>query len=121
MAESHSLGEKGEELAAGHLKEKGYKILHRNWKSGKMELDIVAENNDYIVFVEVKTRSYEMMLQPRDLVPREKQKMMIFAAEAYIRRYNINKESRFDVITVISRGREFEIDHIENAFYPTLR
>ena len=121
MAESHDLGQKGEEIAVSHLKDKGYRILHRNWKSGKKELDIVAENNEYIVFTEVKTRGYDMKLQPRDLVPPDKQKMLIYAADDYIRRYNISKESRFDVITVIFRGKEFEIDHIESAFYPTLR
>lgn len=121
MAESHSLGEQGEELAAAHLKETGYKILHRNWKSGKKELDIVAENKDFVVFAEVKTRSENFMADPRDTISREKQRLMIFAADAYIRKYNINKESRFDVITVISKGKDFEVDHIENAFYPTLR
>jgi putative endonuclease len=121
MSESHSLGQKGEEIAAGYLKNKGFRIRHQNWVAGKKELDIVAENSDNLVFVEVKTLTYDMNLQPRDLVTREKQKLMILAAEAYIRKYDINKESRFDVITVISKGKEFEIDHIENAFYPTLR
>lgn len=121
MAESHSLGQEGEEIAADYLKKKGYRILHRNWVSGKKELDIVAENDEYIVFIEVKTRGYDMRLQPGDLVTREKQKMLIYAADAYIRRYNINKESRFDVIIVIQKGKEFGTDHIENAFYPTLR
>jgi putative endonuclease len=121
MAESHSLGRQGEEVAVNHLKNKGYRILHRNWVSGKKELDIVAENNEYIVFAEVKTRGYDMKLQPGDLISAEKQKMVIYAADAYLQRYNINKESRFDVIIVIRKGKEFEIDHIENAFYPTLR
>ena len=121
MSESHSLGQKGEEIAAGYLKNKGFRIRHQNWVSGKKELDIVAENNDNLVFVEVKTRTYDMNLQPRDLVTREKQKLMILAAEAYIRKYDINKESRFDVITLISKGKDFEVEHIENAFYPTLR
>jgi putative endonuclease len=121
MAESHSLGEKGEELAAGHLVEKGYKILHRNWKSGKMELDIVAENKESIVFVEVKTRSENFLANAKDTVPREKQRFMLYAAENYIKRYNINKDSRFDIITIISKGQKFTVEHIENAFYPTLR
>jgi putative endonuclease len=121
MAESHSLGEQGEELAAIHLKEKGYKILHRNWKSGKKELDIVAENKDFVVFAEVKTRSENFMADPRDTISREKMKFMILAAEVYIRRYNINKEGRFDIITIISKGQSFTIEHLENAFYPTLR
>jgi putative endonuclease len=121
MAESHSLGKEGEEMAAGHLKSKGFRILHRNWVSGKKEIDIVAENNEFVVFAEVKTRSWDMKLRPGELVPRDKQRLMMFAAESYIRRYNINKESRFDVIIIISKDDTFEIEHIENAFYPTLR
>jgi len=121
MAESHSLGEKGEELAAAHLKENGYKILHRNWKSGKKELDIVAENKDFVVFVEVKTRSENYLASAQETISRDKMKFMILAADVYIRRYNINKESRFDVITIISKGQNFTVEHLESAFYPTLR
>lgn len=121
MAESHSLGRKGEEQAVDLLKNKGYRILHRNWRSGKREIDIVAENNEYVVFVEVKTRSENFQDDPKNAVNSEKQRSMIYAADSYIRRYNINKESRFDVVTVISGGKSAEIQHIENAFYPTLR
>ena len=56
MAESHDLGRHGEDKAAAHLEKAGYKILKRNWKAGKLEVDIIAENKDYTVFVEVKTR-----------------------------------------------------------------
>jgi putative endonuclease len=121
MADSHLLGQKGEDLAADHLRKKGYNILHRNWKSGKRELDIVAENSDFIVFVEVRTRTDDFLLHPRHTVTSEKQRSMIYAAEGYIQRYNINKESRFDIVTVISDGKSDEIEHIEDAFYPTLR
>jgi putative endonuclease len=121
MAESHSLGKEGEEMAVDHLKEKGFRILHRNWVSGRKEIDIVAENNEFVVFVEVKTRSWDMKLRHEELVSREKQRFLVFAAESYIRRYNINKESRFDVIIIISKEKSFEIEHIETAFYPTLR
>ncbi len=121
MADSHDLGQKGEDLAAGHLAGKGYKILQRNWKSGKLELDIIAENRDFIVFVEVKTRSDDFRDDPRNAVNREKQRSMIFAANAYIQRNYIDKESRFDIITVVRKGDSHEIEHIEDAFYPTLR
>jgi putative endonuclease len=121
MAESHSLGKEGENIAADHLKSKGYRILHRNWVSGRRELDIVAENNEFVVFVEVKTRSRDMNLHPGELVTRDKQRSVLFAAESYIRRYNITKEVRFDVITIISNDNSLETEHIENAFYPTLR
>jgi putative endonuclease len=123
MSESQSLGQKGEDFAAAYLQKAGYKIRHRNWKSGKKELDIVAENKDYIVFIEVKTRTDGYLVEPEKAVAvREKQQSMIFVADTYIRRYDINKESRFDVITVIAKGQTLEIEqHIESAFYPTLR
>jgi putative endonuclease len=121
MSESHDLGQKGEDLAAAYLKNAGYKILFRNWKWGKHEIDIIAENNDRVVFAEVKTRTEDFLVNPRDAVPREKQKSIILAADGYIKKFYIDKESRFDVITIIKKNANFEIDHIEDAFYPTLR
>ncbi len=121
MSESHSLGQTGESLAVSFLEKAGYKIRHRNWKYGKREIDIVAEKDDFIVFVEVKTRTDDKWMDPRDAITREKQKSIIYAADWYIRINNINKESRFDVIIVMGKEEPFSIDHIENAFYPTLR
>jgi len=121
MADINKLGPEGEDIAVRHLIEKGYKIRHRNWKSGQKEIDIVAENDKFIVFVEVKTRRDDYYLHPRDAVTEKKQKMIIYAADSYIRIYNIDKESRFDVITVISDGESFTVEHIEDAFYSTLR
>jgi putative endonuclease len=121
MSESQSLGEKGENEAVGFLRKAGYNIRHRNWKSGKREVDIIAENNDFIVFVEVKTRSHDFWEHPQNAVTNEKQKSIMFAAEGYIKKYDLDKESRFDVITVIAKGETYEIDHVEGAFYPTLK
>ena len=121
MAESHNLGQKGEELAADHLKKAGFKILFRNWKWGKNEIDIIAENPDFIVFVEVKSRSEDFLMAPVTAINREKQRILIYAANGYLQRFGIDKESRFDIITVIQTGDSYKIDHIEGAFYPTLR
>jgi putative endonuclease len=121
MAESHNLGQKGEELATEHLKKAGFRILFRNWKWGKHEIDIIAEKNDLIVFAEVKTRTDDYQMHPVTAVTNEKQKSIIFAADGYLQKFDVNKVSRFDVITVIKKNESFEIDHIEDAFYPTLR
>jgi putative endonuclease len=121
MSESQSLGQKGETFAIEYLQKAGYKIRHRNWRSGKKELDIVAENNDFIVFVEVKTRTDTYFEEPTKAITDEKRRSITFAADWYIKRYDLNKESRFDVIIIIARGQALEINHIENAFYPTLR
>jgi putative endonuclease len=121
MAESHDLGRKGEDKAVEHLEDEGYKILKRNWKAGKLEVDIIAENKDYIVFVEVKTRSEDFLVPPASAVTREKQRSLIYCADRYIKWNGVQKECRFDVITVISSGESLQVEHIENAFYPTLR
>jgi putative endonuclease len=121
MAESHNLGKKGEDIAVRHLSENGFNIITKNWTWGRHEIDIIAEKGDTVVFAEVKTRTDDFIVDPKTAVNREKQKSMISAADGYIRRFNINKECRFDVITVIKKGSDFVIDHIEDAFYPTLR
>jgi putative endonuclease len=122
MAESHDLGQKGEELAVKHLETAGYKILAQNWSSGKNEIDIIAENKDFIVFAEVKTRKVDFLMHPVSAVNHQKQRAIIYAASTYLKRFGIDKESRFDIITIIKKEEDkFEIDHIEGAFYPTLR
>ncbi|HKK40888.1 MAG TPA: YraN family protein [Bacteroidales bacterium] len=121
MAESHDLGEKGEALAVKHLADRGFRIMARNWTWGKHEIDIIAEKDDTVVFAEVKTRSDNYMIPPATAVNKAKQKSLILAAEGYIKRYNVNLESRFDIITVVKSDSGFEIEHIEDAFYPTLR
>lgn len=121
MSESHELGISGEDLAAAYLKKNGYSILFRNWSWGKNEIDIVASKNNLIIFVEVKTRSSDFAADLRTLVPVSKQKAIIFAADGYIRRFGVDKESRFDIITIVGKDGEQTIEHIEEAFYPTLR
>jgi len=120
MAESHNLGQKGEDLAADYLKKAGYKILFRNWKWGKHEIDIIAEKDDLIVFAEVKTRTDDYHVHPVTAVTNAKQKSIIYSADGYLKKFNVSKESRFDVITIINKGESYQIDHIDGAFYPTL-
>ena len=121
MSDSKELGKQGEDIASSFLIKKGYKIVARNLKMGANEIDIIAEDEDFTVFVEVKTRSGNYLEHPCSAVAASKQKIIIKAADQYIRRYNIDKESRFDIITIIKENGKFEIAHIENAFYPTLR
>ena len=121
MTDLRNLGPTGEDIAVNHLKNSSYRILKRNWKSGKLEIDIIAENKDYIVFIEVKTRSADFKDDPRKAINREKQRSIIFAAENYVKWNKIDKESRFDVIIIIMKDDKPDIDHIENAFYPTLK
>jgi putative endonuclease len=120
MSDRKGLGPMGEELAAGFLSRKGYSIRHRNWRSGRTEIDIIAENDRYVVFIEVKSRSAGYALHPAEAVNVPKQRTIIYAASNYIDTYGIEKEARFDIITVITGTDGSEIDHIENAYYPTM-
>lgn len=108
-------------FAVDHLKKAGFKILFRNWKWGRHEIDIIAENQDFIIFVEVKTRTSDFQMHPLSAVTREKQKSIVRAANGYLQKFNIDKEGRFDIITVIKSVESYQIDHLESAFYPTLR
>jgi putative endonuclease len=121
MSEAHDLGQKGEDLATDFLKKNGYKILFRNWKWGRNEIDIIAEKDDTIAFVEVKTRTEEFLGGIGSAISREKANAIIFAADGYIKKFNIDKESRFDVLAIIKTKEGNRFDHFEGAFYPTLR
>ena len=121
MSDSKELGLQGENIASSFLEKKGYKIVDRNKRMNRNEIDIIAENEKYIIFVEVKTRSGDYLEHPLTAVAASKQKSIIKTADKYICKYDIDKESRFDIITIIRSADKFEIVHIENAFYPTLR
>ena len=121
MADSHNLGQSGEDIAAEFLRKKGYRILFRNWTWGKHEIDIIAGKDDIVAFVEVKTRSEEFMVDLGTVISRAKQQSIIFAADGYIKRFSVDCVSRFDLITIVGKEDDQKIEHIEEAFYPTLR
>lgn len=121
MAEHNLLGQQGENLASSFLTGKGYRILERNWRSGKHEVDLIAEHGKHLVIVEVKTRSSDQHGQPEDSVKKGKRGKLIKAANAYVMSRNLALDIRFDIVSVIlhTSGKPF-IHHIQDAFYPTL-
>jgi putative endonuclease len=121
MAEHNELGDKGEFLAVQYLEKQGYSILTRNWRSGKLEIDIIAQKDGFVVFVEVKTRVNNYMGEPEMAVTKKKQSQIIKAADAYFKETDCQLESRFDIISVILNSKTEEIKHIEQAFYPLMR
>lgn len=112
------LGEWGEEKATQYLSQKGFVILHRNYRWARGELDIVAEKDDLLIFVEVKTATSANMGEPASWVTPRKQKQIAMVAQKYLQDKQIeNKDCRFDVIGVLKTGSDFTIRHIENAFW----
>ena len=119
MSEHNEVGKEGENLAVAYLKKEGYLILGRNLFFRKAELDIVARKGNDLVFVEVKTRTKGSLLSPEQAVDYRKQKFIIEGASAYIEKEDLDLDARFDIISVVINGNDSEIDHIENAFYPS--
>ncbi len=120
MADHNILGEKGEKAARNFLFEKGYEILHFNWRFRKNEIDIICKNNNFLVVVEVKTRTNNYFENPKDAVNQKKQKFIINATEAYINEFDLDLETRFDVISITVVNDKFKIEHIKDAFQPSL-
>lgn len=121
MAEHNKLGNAGEEYAQSYLVKKGYKIRHANWFFGKLELDIVAEKEGWLIVVEVKTRSTDNFEHPAEAITPKKMKNIVKAAHEYILEFDWQGETRFDILSVISSGQSFKIEHIEDAFMPHIR
>lgn len=112
------LGRKGEELAVRFLEQAGYRVLARNWRAGRREVDIVALRQGTVAFVEVKTRRPGPERPIESLGPRQRRALRR-AAEAWIHSHpGIGKEFRFDLIAVEAvEGGEPSVEHLTNAFY----
>jgi putative endonuclease len=120
MTKDHiELGKAGEALAVALLEEKGYRILERNWRLGKEEIDIIARDGNFIVIVEVKTRTSNIFAEPETSVTRSKQRILVRTANAYVNYRRQYGEVRFDIITVLVRPEGNVINHIVDAFYAT--
>ncbi len=123
--EKRRLGTFGEKAAARFLKKNGYRIKHKNYCPQGHEIDIVAENKEYIIFVEVKTRTIgrENQREPRpsSSVTPEKQRSVISAAKHYLAFHPNDKKKRMDVIEVYANSINgkytvAEIKHLTSAF-----
>ena len=122
MASHNDYGRWGEQKAAEYLEQKGYCILHRNWRIGRRDLDITAvtEDGQTLAIVEVKTRHNTEMTTPEEAVDWRKMRNLVFAANTYVQRMGIFLGVRFDIITVVGEGDNVQIEHIENAFVPPM-
>lgn len=121
------IGRKGERIAARYLRRNGYRVLARNYYCGKSELDIIAQNKANVIFVEVKTRSFDTAdllvaeeQRPAYAVHAQKRKRTVEAAQKYLHEHPNKRSPRLDVIEIcLDRSRRlkpFYINHIEGAF-----
>lgn len=120
MAEHNLTGTKGEVLAAEFLKKKGYQILETNWTNKKYELDIIAQKGNTLFVIEVKTRTGNYFGEPEEWVTKSKQENLIRGANSYILKNDLDVEVQFDIVSIILKGENHTIHHIEDAFYARL-
>ncbi len=114
-------GQWGEDLAADFLAEAGLELLVRNWRYKKAEIDIIARENEILVFIEVKARASSAFGHPEEMVTSRKQRFLIDAAMAYMRFTGHDGEIRFDIVAILGRpDKEKEIIHFRDAFFPGL-
>lgn len=125
MFVTHPIGIIGEEEAARIMKEKGFQIVEHNWRMGHLEVDLIAESKNEIVFIEVKARTTSFgNILPEEYVDEIKRRRMIAAANAYIKHNKIEKSPRFDIIGIVVDAENKEIlyrNHLENVFVPQMR
>jgi putative endonuclease len=112
-----TLGDTGERAAAEYLEGKGYRVLHRNYRFGRGEIDLIARKGGTIVFVEVKTRSTDSYGEPEEAVTPAKVRQIRRIASAWLAQRRIGEcDCRFDVIAVLSEGGRLTVRHTEDIF-----
>ncbi len=113
------LGQRGEELAATHLEERGYVVRERNWRCSAGEVDIVAEDGGCLVFVEVRTRRGRAYGTPEESVTPAKQAKLVEVAQTYLQEHDWDGDWRIDVVAVemTSGGRLLRVELIKNAVW----
>ena len=117
MADHNEFGKLAEELAEQFLVQKNYKILAKNFRYQKAEIDIIAEFENQIIIVEVKARKTDAFKLPQEAINKRKIKLIVSAANYFLEENNIDKETRFDAISVLpDESGKLEITHLENAF-----
>ena len=112
------LGIWGEEKATSYLLKKGFELVDRNIRFKRYEIDIVLKKMDLLVIVEVKTRNTAEIGEPWRAVTRGKQRQIIEVADNYVKANQIDKEVRFDVVSIVHNSFHTKIEHLEGAFAP---
>ncbi len=117
MGKHNEFGKEGEKIAADYLVKKGYKICYKNYRYLKAEIDIIARKDNVLAIVEVRSRSSDFIENIADTVTSKKIKLLVMAADHYVIESDLDVEVRFDIITILKNKKQFELEHLEGAFY----
>lgn len=113
MTSKMQTGSDGESAAANYLISRGYQVMERNYRYGRAEIDLIVKRDNWLVFIEVKTRSRSDFGFPEEFVDHAKEELILMAAENYIYRINWEGNVRYDIVAILNG----EIMHFEDAFY----
>ena len=116
MADHNELGIKGEKLAIDFLIKNDYRILEKNYRYLKAEVDVIAQKGNVLAIVEVKTRSTDYFGNPQDFVNPKKIKLLLSAIDYYVTEKDLDVEVRFDIIAIVHQKNKTRIEHLEDAF-----
>ncbi len=117
MAEHNALGKEGEKKAEDFLIKNGYRILEKNYRFRKHEVDIIAQKEAVLIAVEVKTRSTPEFGNPQDFVKPKQIRALVTAVDHYVTTHDLDLEVRFDIIAIIKNQQGMKIEHLQDAFY----
>lgn len=117
MTDNIKKGIEGENLAAAFLKEKGYRIIQRNYRYKHAEIDLIVEKDDWLIFVEVKTRTSVSFGYPEEFVDEKKINKILEGADQYLFETNWNGHVRYDIVSIKLGNGAPQIDHFEDAIH----
>ena len=119
MAKQQKIGKLGEDIVCQFLNNLGYRILERNWRYSKAEIDIIAMDGNILTFIEVKAKSYTFFGDPEASVSAYKERLIIDAANRYMSLIGHTWEIRFDIVSVLfDKQLNPKITHFKDAFFP---
>lgn len=116
MADHNELGKEGEDLAVAHLLKNGYKIVARNFRYQKAEVDIIARKKDVLAVIEVKTRSTPDFGDPQNFVKQKQINSLVKAIDYFVNEHRLDVNVRFDIVAIIRNKAGTKIEHLEDAF-----
>jgi putative endonuclease len=117
MGAHNEFGKQGEDLATAYLVKKGYLIISRNYRYLKAEIDIIAQKDNTIAIIEVKSRSSAYFENIAETVSKKKIGLLLSATDKFINTNELDRDVRFDIITILKKNNKFIIEHFEDAFY----
>jgi len=117
MSDNIKRGYEGEQLAADFLAQKGFEIVERNYRYKHSEIDLIVKKANWLIFVEVKTRSSYAFGYPEEFVDYKKVKLILEGADHYIYKINWQGNVRYDIVSIRLGRNKTEIVHLEDAFY----